>query len=190
MGLNECVGENGIVSHDCLPILSQEQAILHQAAIAIADPTDPQIQTLITAMFATVHASNGVGLAAPQVGHSLQLIIVASHPNPRYPNAPDLDPFALINPQILAHSEAVVPGWEGCLSVPEVRGIVPRWQWVQVAYCDRHGQPHCHTYDGFVARIIQHELDHLQGILFTEHLAPGDRYTETDYLASVNSSVC
>lgn len=178
------------MSHDCLPILSHEQAILHHRAIAIADPTDPQIQSLITAMLTTVQASNGVGLAAPQVGHSVQLIIVASHPNPRYPNAPDLAPFALINPQILAHSDHVVEGWEGCLSVPDVRGQVPRWPWVRVAYCDRYGQTHCDTYTGFVARIIQHELDHLQGILFTEHLAPGDRYTEADYLTRINLPVC
>ncbi len=190
MGLTGCVGENGTVSDEHLSILSHEQAILHQRAIAIADPTAPQIQALITAMLATVQASNGVGLAAPQVGHSLQLVIVASHPNPRYPNAPDLAPFALINPQILAHSEDRVEDWEGCLSVPDVRGIVPRWQWVQVAYGDRHGQPHCDTYNGFVARIIQHELDHLQGILFTEHLAAGDRHTETDYLARIKPSLC
>jgi peptide deformylase len=129
-----------------------------------------------------VQAAHGVGIAAPQVARSLRLFIVASHPNPRYPDAPMMPPSAVINPRILQVSEEMVKGWEGCLSVPNLRGFVPRHQWIEVDYCDRKGREIRQVFRDFVARIFQHEYDHLEGILFLDRLAsPADLYSEEEY---------
>ncbi|MBT9317032.1 peptide deformylase [Leptothoe spongobia] len=143
---------------------------------------DPQLQQLIDDLLRTTAAKNGVGIAAPQVAEGLQLFIVASHPNPRYPQAPVMEPTAMINPHLLSHSEDLVYGWEGCLSVPGQRGFVPRYREIEVTYLDRHGQEHHQYLQDFVARIFQHEYDHLQGIVFLDRIQDSqDILTETDY---------
>lgn len=143
---------------------------------------DPQLQSLIDDLLATAVAKNGVGIAAPQIAQGLQLFIVASRPNPRYPQAPEMEPTAMLNPQLLSHSDEQVRGWEGCLSVPGQRGLVPRYGEIEVAYLDRYGQHHRQHLQGFVARIFQHEYDHLQGIVFLDRvLDPKDILTEAEY---------
>ena len=107
---------------------------LRSYARPIQDVDDPQLQQLIDDLLMTTGAKNGVGIAAPQVAEELQLFIVASRPNPRYPQAPDMEPTAMINPQLLSHSEKQVYGWEGCLSVPGQRGLVPRYQEIEISY--------------------------------------------------------
>lgn len=143
---------------------------------------EPQLQRLIDDLLVTAAAKNGVGIAAPQVAQGLQLFIVASRPNPRYPDAPSMEPTAMINPQILSHSDDRVKGWEGCLSVPGQRGLVPRYREIEIMYQDRHGQEHQQHLQDFVARIFQHEYDHLQGKLFLDRVEhPGDILSEVEY---------
>ena len=143
---------------------------------------DPQLQRVIDDLLTTAAAKNGVGIAAPQVALGLQLFIVASRPNLRYPQAPTMEPTAMINPHILGHSDDLVRGWEGCLSVPGRRGLVPRYREIEVAYQDRYGQVHRHYLQDFVARIFQHEYDHLQGMVFLDRIDdPRDILTEAEY---------
>lgn len=158
-------------------------AILRQRAVEIARISEPELDSSIEDLIATAVAANGVGIAAPQVGLSLRLFIVASRPSPRYPHAPTMEPTPMINPCILDRSTELVSGWEGCLSVPGTRGLVPRHETVEVEYFNKYGERIQQELTGFVARIFQHELDHLDGILFPDRvLAATDLMTETEYL--------
>ncbi|MDJ0743998.1 MAG: peptide deformylase [Xenococcaceae cyanobacterium MO_167.B27] len=167
------------------PILDIAQLgnpILRTKAKAVTDITDPKISQLIDSLIETAIASNGVGIAAPQVSQSFRLFIVASRPNIRYPDAPKMQPTAMINPKIISHSEQKVKDWEGCLSVPGLRGLVPRYQTVEVEYLTREGVLESKVLTDFVARIFQHELDHLDGILFLDRLESNqDLYSEAEY---------
>ena len=151
-------------------VLQIGNPVLRKIAEPVRDIKQPQIQSLIDKLMVTMLEENGVGIAAPQIGHSLAIVIIASRPNVRYPDAPQMEPIVLINPRIVSHSEEMVIGEEGCLSVKETRGNVERYQMVTVEYDDRQGVKHAETYEGFVARIIQHELDHLHGILFVDRV--------------------
>jgi len=151
---------------ESLQIAHLGNPILRQQAQLVNNARDQRIQQLIDSLIATAGASNGVGIAAPQVSESYRLFIVASRPNARYPNAPLMEPTAMINPQIIAHSTERVKGWEGCLSLPGIRGLVPRYQAIEVEYITRDGQLHQQELTDFVARIFQHEYDHLDGIVF------------------------
>jgi peptide deformylase len=157
--------------------------VLRQRSTAITDATDPQLDDLIVDLMATADAANGVGIAAPQVAASIRLFIVASRPSPRYPYAPMMEPTAMINPEIVDRSGEVVAGWEGCLSVPGLRGLVLRDKAIEVKYFTRQGELVQTELTGFVARIFQHELDHLDGILFPDRVStPTDLITEAEYL--------
>lgn len=153
-----------------LPIAQQGESILKQTAQAVVDVHAPAIQTLIDDMLATLLAANGVGIAAPQVFVPLRIIIVASRPNPRYPDAPLMQPLAMLNPEICWQSTETCAGWEGCLSVPDARAPVNRANHLRVRYLTRNGATVEADHTGFVARIIQHECDHLDGILFPERV--------------------
>ena len=134
-------------------------------------------------MLLTVTKAKGVGIAAPQVFDSRRLIVVSSHPNARYPNAPNMAPTVMINPVIISSSSEKELGWEGCLSVPGRRGEVCRHTWIELAYADRVGVRSQAQFDGFVARIIQHEVDHLDGITFLDRVASESKIlTEEEYL--------
>jgi len=136
-----------------LTITQLGNPILEQKAPEIDNLLDADCQNLSDSLITTVQAAHGVGIAAPQVAWSLRLFIVASHPNPRYPDAPIMPATARINPRILQVSEEMVKGWEGCVSVPNWRGFVPRHQWIEVAYCDRNGREIRQVFSDFVARI-------------------------------------
>lgn len=151
-----------------LAIAQRGELILSQRAQAVSNPLDPEIQTLIHDMQATMLAANGVGIAAPQVFQSLRIIIVASRPNPRYPEAPLMEPIAMINPEIIWQSTETCLGEEGCLSVQEMRAQVARAERLTVRYLNEKAESIEAEFSGFVARIIQHEVDHLEGILFVE----------------------
>lgn len=145
--------------------------------------SEVDLQRLIDELLALTIQSNGVGIAAPQVGIGQRLMIVASRPNARYPDAPEMEPQAMINPRLLDRSEKVVSGWEGCLSVPGQRGWVPRSDEIQVEYWDRWGDRHLTRLQGFIARIFQHELDHLDGILFPDRVERAeDLVSEIEFL--------
>lgn len=165
-----------------LQIAQLGNPILRQQAQLVDNVRDERIQKLIDALIVTAATSNGVGIAAPQVAESYRLFIVASRPNPRYPNAPLMEPTAMINPQIIAHSTEVVKGWEGCLSIPGIRGLVSRYQAIEVEYTTRDGQLHRQELTDFVARIFQHEYDHLDGIVFLDRVeSTQDMMTEQEY---------
>ncbi|WP_066382314.1 MULTISPECIES: peptide deformylase [unclassified Anabaena] len=155
---------------------------LRRQAAPVENVHDPAMQKLIDDLIATAIQAHGVGIAAPQVAQSDCLFIVASRPNLRYPHAPTMEPTAMINPRIVAHSSEVVKDWEGCLSVPGIRGLVPRYQAIAVEYTDRYGQLQQQELTDFVARIFQHEFDHLNGVLFIDRVEkPADMITEPEY---------
>jgi peptide deformylase len=155
---------------------------LRQVAQPVGDLLSPEIQALIDQLLETVEAKNGVGIAAPQIAQSLQIMIVASHSSPRYPTAPEMAPIAMINPRIVEMGGDRTVGWEGCLSVPNQRGFVPRYRRVVVEYTDRQGLCQTIVFQDFLARIFQHEYDHFQGILFPDRVeSPEHLISEATY---------
>ncbi|BAZ20760.1 peptide deformylase [Kalymmatonema gypsitolerans NIES-4073] len=171
---------------ELLSIIQLGDPILRQKATLVENINDDRIQKLIDDLTATVAQANGVGIAAPQVAQSCRLFIVASRPNPRYPNAPSMEPTAMINPKIIASSTEIVKGWEGCLCIPGIRGLVPRSQAIEVEYTDRNGKLQKQEFSDFVARIFQHEYDHLDGIVFLDRLESTlDIITEQVYQKTV-----
>ncbi len=152
-------------------IIEIGNSVLRERSNLIPDPHRADIQELIADLIATAQAANGVGIAAPQVASSMRLFIIASRPSPRYPYAPTMEPTAIIDPQIIDRSAEIVMGWEGCLSVPGVRGLVPRYRSIEVTYFTADGEFVQRKLTDFVARIFQHELDHLDGILFPDRVA-------------------
>ena len=166
--------------------------LLRTAKPVTAFDTDA-LHLLVTDLLDTMRAANGAGLAAPQIGVDLQVVIFGSHArNPRYPDRPIVPPTVLVNPVITPLSEATEDDWEGCLSVPGMRGVVPRWTHIRYTGFDQYGDPIDRTVEGFHARVVQHECDHLWGKLypmrmtdmskfgFTEVLFPGIAAAEDD----------
>jgi peptide deformylase len=164
-----------------LTIAQRGAPVLQQSAQSLSFPLTPAIQQLIDDLLETVQASNGVGIAAPQVSASIRLLILASRPSPRYPHAPTMAPVALINPQIVDRSPEQVLDWEGCLSVPGLRGKVARSRSIDVEYFDRYGHRQQAHFTDFVARIFQHEYDHLEGQLFVDLVDPSTLISEEEY---------
>ncbi len=172
-----------------LEICQVGNPILRVISEPIANIVNRDIQQLIDTLIKTLKKSKGVGIAAPQIGRSQRLLVIASHPNARYPNAPFMEPVALINPQVCSHSENIEKDWEGCLSVPGIRGLVPRYQTVEVAYSDRYGEPKTSLFTGFIARIFQHEYDHLEGKVFLDRVESTlDLISEAEYIKLIKSS--
>jgi peptide deformylase len=126
----------------------------------------PELHALIADMFETMDAANGAGLAAPQIGVDLRLVIFGFESNSRYPKAEPITPTILINPNIVPIGDEREDGWEGCLSVPGLRGIVPRFKRLRYTGFDQFGGVIDRTVDGFHARVVQHECDHLDGVLY------------------------
>jgi peptide deformylase len=161
--------------------------------VAAADFDSDALHLLITDLLDTMRAANGAGLAAPQIGVDLQLVIFGSNDrNPRYPDRPVVPPTVLINPVITPIGDAEEEDWEGCLSVPGLRGVVPRWAQIRYTGFDQYGDPIDRRVQGFHARVVQHECDHLWGKLYpmrvrdftqfgyTEVLFPGIAASEDD----------
>ncbi|MBQ4849322.1 peptide deformylase [Pseudoalteromonas sp. MMG012] len=145
-------------------------AVLRTRAVEVEDILSDECQQLINTMMLAVSEAGGVGIAAPQIHHSKRIFIMCSKPNTRYPQAPLMAPTAIINPEILHYSDEKVKDWEGCLSVPSMRGLVPRYKQITVRYLDKQGHERQKTLTGFIARIFQHELDHLNGLTFIDQL--------------------
>ncbi len=157
--------------------------VLRQVAQPIHNVHESSVQALIDNLLMTLVTSNGVGIAAPQVGMPYRLLIVASRPNPRYPNAPLMEPTVMINPHLISHSGEVVKDWEGCLSVPGIRGLVPRYRQIEIEYVTRNGELVQRELCDFVARIFQHEYDHLNGMVFLDRLeSVREIVTDHEYL--------
>ena len=143
---------------------------LKAATVANSEFNSDWLTALASDMQATMLARNGVGIAAPQVYVSKRVIIVASRANLRYPDAPDMPAVVMVNPEILEKSDNTILGEEGCLSVPDERGMVARAEMVKVRYFTLEGEQIETVFHGFPARIVQHEIDHLDGVLFVERL--------------------
>ena len=155
-----------------LPVAQRGEAILTLVATPIAETefASTWLNALADAMQDTMLERNGVGIAAPQVYISKRMIIVASRPNPRYPDAPEMSAVVMVNPEILSFSDETILGEEGCLSVPDERGQVQRAQKIIVRYRTLNGELVESEFSGFPARIVQHEVDHLNGVLFIERI--------------------
>jgi len=162
--------------------------VLRQKAEAVADVHDIEILQIIEAMHGTLATTQGVGIAAPQIGESKQIIIVASRPTSRYPSAPSMEPTVMINPRFEVLLEAQEKGWEGCLSIPGIRALVPRYQEIIIYYTDRYGDLVSSKLSGFVARVFQHEVDHLEGKTYLDRVVDNtDIFSESEYVKLTNS---
>lgn len=148
------------------PILKMGEPSLLEASDPIKEFDTPALHQLIADMFETMQHANGAGLAAPQIGVNLQLVIFGFKQNPRYPDAPNVPETVLINPVLTPLSDETDEAWEGCLSVPGMRGLVPRWSKLRYEGFDQFGQRISRDVDGFHARVVQHETDHLNGVLY------------------------
>ncbi|MGC4395828.1 peptide deformylase [Hydrogenophaga sp. T2] len=143
----------------------------------------PELHRLVADLHDTMAAANGAGLAAPQIGVDLQVVIFGSGaPNPRYPEAPIVPRTVLINPVITPLSDEEEEGWEGCLSVPGLRGVVPRWRRIRYQGFDAFGQAIDREAEGFHARVVQHECDHLWGTLYPMRVRDFTRFGFTEVL--------
>jgi peptide deformylase len=164
--------------------------LLLQVAKPVERFDTPELRALLVDMHDTMAALNGAGLAAPQIGVSLRVVIFGVGRNPRYPQAEEVPYTVLINPQLEPVSEAMEDGWEGCLSVPGMRGLVPRHKELRYRGFDPLGAPIDRTVSDFHARVVQHEVDHLDGVLypmrirdlrnfgFNEELFPGQQLVD------------
>ena len=152
------------------PVLKMGHPLLRQVAQPITDFGTAELRELVRDMDDTMRALNGAGLAAPQIGVSLRVVIFEVRSNPRYPKAGEVPYTVLVNPELSPLGEATEDGWEGCLSVPGLRGLVPRHRRLRYHGWDVHGLPIDRTVEGFHARVVQHEVDHLDGILYPMRL--------------------
>lgn len=152
-------------------ILKMGDPRLLRVAKPVENPADPELRTIIADMYETMHAAKGVGLAAPQIGVDLRLMIFGFDANPRYPDAAPVPLTTLINPWIEVLTDETEEGWEGCLSVPGMRGLVPRATHVRYGGLLEDGSAHAVEARGFHARVFQHEFDHLEGVLYPRRIA-------------------
>lgn len=136
----------------------------------------PALRALIADMFDTMRALNGAGLAAPQIGVDLRVVIFGVSASPRYPEAPPVPETVLVNPVLMPLDAEMEDGWEGCLSVPGLRGVVPRYRRLRYTGFDARGEEIDRSVDGFHARVVQHECDHLDGILYPMRIRDFTRF--------------
>ena len=163
-------------------ILKMGDARLLRIAQPVTTFDTPELHALIADLFETMHAANGAGLAAPQIGVDLALVIFGFRHNQRYPDAPPVPETVLINPQITALGDAEEEDWEGCLSVPGLRGVVPRLARIRYTGFDASGAPIEREAEGFHARVVQHECDHLIGTLYPMRVRDFTRFGFTSVL--------
>jgi peptide deformylase len=163
-------------------ILKMGDPRLLKVAAPVTAFDTPELHALIADMFDTMAAANGAGLAAPQIGVDLQLVIFGFDHNARYPDAPPVPRTVLINPTVTPVGNAEEEGWEGCLSVPGLRGVVPRYFKVRYTGFDPQGRPIDREAEGFHARVVQHECDHLVGRLYPTRMRDLSRLGYTSVL--------
>ena len=154
--------------------------------LRVAEPVrefgTPELRSLLADMFDTMHAADGAGLAAPQIGVPLRIVIFGFDRNDRYPDAPPVPRTVLVNPVLTPLSDEIEEGWEGCLSVPGLRGVVPRYAKLRYTGSDENGAPIDRSVEGFHARVVQHECDHLDGILYPMRVRDFSRFGYTEVL--------
>jgi len=163
-------------------ILKMGDARLLRQAKPVTEFNTPELHALIADLFDTMHAANGAGLAAPQIGVDLQVVIFGFKKSLRYPDAPPVPETVLINPVLTPLADDTVEDWEGCLSVPGLRGMVPRWTRLRYQGCDQYGHAIDRSVEDFHARVVQHECDHLKGILYPMRIKDFSQFGYIDVL--------
>jgi peptide deformylase len=164
------------------PVLKMGDPRLLEVAQKVKKFSTPELDALIQDMHETMEALNGAGLAAPQIGVGLQVMIFGVKRNPRYPDAEEVPYTVLVNPELVPLTEEIEQDWEGCLSVPGLRGMVPRFTRLRYRGSDQYGRPIDRSVEGFHARVVQHECDHLQGILYPMRITNFRTFGFTDVL--------
>jgi peptide deformylase len=164
------------------PVLRMGDSRLLQVSAPVSAFGTPELRALVQDMQDTMAAMNGAGIAAPQIGVQLQVVIFGVGANPRYPDADQVPYTILCNPAITPLDDAEEDDWEGCLSVPGMRGIVPRHRRIRYTGCDLDGNPIDRSVEGFHARVVQHECDHLWGILYPMRIRDMSRFGFTEEL--------
>jgi peptide deformylase len=184
-----------------LPIRELGDPVLRQPAreVSAEELASEEVQQLIDDMIETMRAANGAGLAAPQVGVSLRIAVIEVRAgNPRYPYKPPIPLTVIVNPKLTARDDATFATNEGCLSMPNLRGDLERFENVGVRYLDRDGRPHEETRRGLIAGTFQHEVDHLDGILFVDRMvdmsslstwAEFERHGKDEFVARIEALV-
>ncbi|MFM9834705.1 MAG: peptide deformylase [Methylophilaceae bacterium] len=163
-------------------VLRMGDPVLLQVATPIAQFNTPELHALIQDMHDTMGAMSGAGIAAPQIGVSLRVVIFGVGSNPRYPDAEQVPYTVLVNPILTPLGDVLKEGWEGCLSVPHMRGLVPRYERLNYQGFDQYGNPIDRIASGFHARVVQHECDHLNGILYPMRITDLSNFGFTDVL--------
>jgi peptide deformylase len=163
-------------------ILRMGDPRLLQTSRPVAEFGTPALEALLADMRETMAAANGAGLAAPQIGVPLRVVIFGVERNPRYPDAEAVPYTELVNPVLTRLDDAMEDGWEGCLSVPGLRGVVPRYVSMRYEGFDPQGRPIRRDVDGFHARVVQHECDHLDGVLYPMRMRDFRQFGYTDIL--------
>jgi peptide deformylase len=163
-------------------VLKMGDPLLLQRAAIVERFDEPELHALIQDMHDTMEAMDGAGIAAPQIGESLRVVIFGVGKNPRYPDAEQVPYTVLINPKVTPLGSEMEDGWEGCLSVPGLRGIVPRHARVHYTGVDQYGQSIDRIASGFHARVVQHECDHLDGVLYPMRIQDLRSFGYTDVL--------
>jgi peptide deformylase len=164
------------------PVLRMGDPVLYQVAEKVTEFDTPDLHALIQDMHDTMTEMNGAGIAAPQIGVSLQVVMFGVGKNPRYPDAEEVPFTILINPELIPVGNEQEDGWEGCLSVPGMRGVVPRFQHLRYKGFDPQGNVIDRTVSGFHARVVQHECDHLFGILYPMRIRDLTKFGFNDVL--------
>ena len=156
--------------------------VLRLQAQVVTEPQSAEIQQIIETLQNTLATTQGVGIAAPQISISKRIIIIASRPTPRYPSAPLMEPTVMINPAFQTLSDTREKDWEGCLSVPGIRALVPRYTEILISYINQQGDLVEARLEGFVARVFQHEYDHLEGTVYLDRVEDNrDIFAECEY---------
>lgn len=163
-------------------VLRMGEPLLLEQAQPITQFSTPELDALINDMQDTMQAMDGAGIAAPQIGVGLQVVIFGVGKNPRYPDAEQVPYTVLINPTLSFVGDEMEDGWEGCLSVPGMRGVVPRYTRLHYTGFDQYGVPIDRLVSGFHARVVQHECDHLMGILYPMRINNLKDFGYTDVL--------
>lgn len=175
------------------PVLRLGDPRLQLIAQEVSEFDTPELNALIEDMFDTMTAEDGAGLAAPQIGVNLRVAIFGFDSNPRYPESGAVPKTILINPKITPLSDEREAGWEGCLSVPGMRGVVSRYRQIRYTGFDSTGSAIDVEAEGFHARVVQHECDHLDGIIYTQRLSDPLKFGFTEELLAsgqLNTALC
>lgn len=163
-------------------ILKMGDVRLLKVAEPVKQFNTPELHALVSDLFETMRAVDGAGLAAPQIAVDQQVVVFGFASNPRYPDAPEIPDTVLINPILTPLSDELEEGWEGCLSVPGLRGKVPRWKKLRYQGFDQYGNDIDRTVEGFHARVVQHECDHLIGKLYPMRIDDFTQFGFTDVM--------